>query len=692
MTIEVVATINSTGARTGAAEFNRALDSARGGVVSFDRASAGLTSTLKLMFAAFSVRAVTQFASGLVGAADQFTRLESRLNALGTEGKGAEAVMNSLADAAARARAPTSDLTDIYARNQDALRRLGYSQEQGIRLTETFYKLGTISGASLESQSKALQQLSQGFGAGALRGEEFNSVAEQMPGILRVVADQTGKTSGELRKMAADGKITADLIANALLNASESVDNQFGKMAETADQAATVMADSVSRNFGKIADEVGLSAAWAGAINAFTDAMGGPFAQGAMRFLAESLAGAAKGVETLIGAATDARSSFVAWYQVLGDTAPGQAFKGWVDQAIESLGRFAYWTAEAVKGVAGLFASTAAAIAPEFAKSMTDASNQVAALEARTAALSGFGSAVEENGEPRLGTYSQTAPLAVKFGAGDSGSDSAEKSLAQIQKQIEQERIRSQIIRAQMDGNVQLEASLRNQLEIASRITPEMRAQHPELARQLETHIAVGNAMQDQLSQQSKLLEQNKQFADEFASTITNGFANAIRSGQSFSETLRGIAGQLIEVITKAAVLDPLQKSLSSAISGGLGSGGFDFGSLFSGFSFARGTVLHSPAEFSAGGMSGQAGESGPEAILPLRRGPGGQLGVVSTGGQSGGTVVNITITGDATDETVAKMERVAQSVFSQRAPGVVRESVSAVRREHIADATYLRR
>jgi phage-related minor tail protein len=139
-----------------------------------------------------------------------------------------------------------------------------------------------------------------------------------------------------------------------------------------------------------------------------------------------------------------------------------------------------------------------------------------------------------------------------------------------------------------------------------------------------------------------------------FGKAITGAFANGIIQGKKFEDTLRGVGEKLVSIGLKAG-LQPLQQGVSSALSSALtaatsGLSRWASGNLgLSGMGnvpvtpFADGGVLAAPAYFPAGRGLGLAGEAGPEAILPLSRGPDGRLGV-KAGAGGGATTVNVTI------------------------------------------------
>ena len=103
-------------------------------------------------------------------------------------------------------------LADVFAR----LRPVGVSLQDIVSVYNGFNTAAKISGSTAVEASNAFRQLSQALGSGALRGDEFNSISEQVPGILTAISKETGVAQGQLRKFAAEGGITADIVIRAL--------------------------------------------------------------------------------------------------------------------------------------------------------------------------------------------------------------------------------------------------------------------------------------------------------------------------------------------------------------------------------------------------------------------------------------------------------------------------------------------
>ena len=103
-------------------------------------------------------------------------------------------------------------LADVFAR----LRPIGVSLEDIVSVYNGFNTAARISGSSAVESANAFRQLSQALGSGALRGDEFNSISEQVPGILTAISQESGVAQGNLRDFAAEGGITSDIVIRAL--------------------------------------------------------------------------------------------------------------------------------------------------------------------------------------------------------------------------------------------------------------------------------------------------------------------------------------------------------------------------------------------------------------------------------------------------------------------------------------------
>lgn len=146
-------------------------------------------------------------------------------------------------------RAPLADVVTLYARLSPALKSIGRGQGDVAGVTDALTKSLRISGATTEETSSALTQFAQSLSSGVLRGEEFNSVAESAPRLMRALADGLGVPVGALRDMASDGKLTADVITDLALKALPQLTAEAAKLPDTVGGALTRLQNDVSKAF-----------------------------------------------------------------------------------------------------------------------------------------------------------------------------------------------------------------------------------------------------------------------------------------------------------------------------------------------------------------------------------------------------------------------------------------------------------
>ncbi|WPH99915.1 tape measure protein [Klebsiella pneumoniae] len=139
----------------------------------------------------------------------------------------------------------------LYARLERATRQYGTSADDLAKLTTIINQGFVVSGATAQEAENAIIQLSQGLASGALRGEEFNSVNEQGNRLIVALADSMGVSIGEMRNMAAQGKLTTDVVVNGLLSQGAVIGKEFANTTTTISQALQVAGNNVTKFFGE---------------------------------------------------------------------------------------------------------------------------------------------------------------------------------------------------------------------------------------------------------------------------------------------------------------------------------------------------------------------------------------------------------------------------------------------------------
>jgi len=138
------------------------------------------------------------------------------------------------------------------------------SMTQLLKATEAVQKSIAISGSSVDSARAAIIQLGQGLASNALRGEELNSVLEQTPRLARAIADGMGVNIGQLRLMAAEGKLTSDRVFKALLTQTDALNKEFKQLTPTLAQGMMLGNQSLQQYLNNLDKGLGVSTAISG--------------------------------------------------------------------------------------------------------------------------------------------------------------------------------------------------------------------------------------------------------------------------------------------------------------------------------------------------------------------------------------------------------------------------------------------
>lgn len=214
---------------------------------SIDRAYQNFTRTVG---AALLAVASTQTVRRVIQINDEYARLEGRLRLVTASSQELAAVQSALFDVAQRTRTEYGGVADLYVKLAQTGRELGASQRDLLRFTEGVGNALTVSGSSAQSASGALLQLSQGLAGGVLRAEEFNSVLEGAPEIIRVVAqnmDGMGGSIAKLRTAVKDGEVSSREFFEAFLRGSDDLSKRAQSLPVTVEQAMTRLQNVIKR-------------------------------------------------------------------------------------------------------------------------------------------------------------------------------------------------------------------------------------------------------------------------------------------------------------------------------------------------------------------------------------------------------------------------------------------------------------
>ncbi|MCT9282839.1 tape measure protein [Acinetobacter baumannii] len=204
--------------------------------------------------------------SAAISKMDTYTGLQNRLKLVTSSQVELNKATEDTFRIAQKTYSAWDSVLQVYQRFSDNAKTLNLTMDDTARLTETVSKAVAISGASAAAADAALVQFGQALASGTLRGEELNSVMEQTPALAKAIAQGMGITVGELRTVAAEGKITSQEIVKALKNVQNDVDALFAKTDITISQSLTLLNNEITKFVGESGKGSGAAEVLSGSI------------------------------------------------------------------------------------------------------------------------------------------------------------------------------------------------------------------------------------------------------------------------------------------------------------------------------------------------------------------------------------------------------------------------------------------
>ena len=220
-------------------------------------ATQALTGRIKSLVGAY---VGLQTVQKLVETSDQMTQINARLQLMTGSAEAAADAQDKIYQAAQRSRGAYMDMANMVAQLGTLAPDAFNSTDELIAFAEQLQKQMAISGASGQSAQAAMVQLTQALASGTLRGDELNSVLEQTPMIAKTIADYMGVTTGQMREMASEGAITADVVKNAMLSAAKETNAAFEQMPLTWSQVWTMAGNMALQALQPVLDLISLAA------------------------------------------------------------------------------------------------------------------------------------------------------------------------------------------------------------------------------------------------------------------------------------------------------------------------------------------------------------------------------------------------------------------------------------------------
>lgn len=227
------------------------------------QANIGLRQFVGTMFALSSTGATL---AGIAQLGDQYQSMINKLTLVTNSAEEARNRLATLTDVAKNSYSDLESVTKLYTRLDMAVKQMGGSSSEAIQITQTLTKTVSLAGLTTAEASSALLQISQAFNKGKLDGDEFRTVMETMPPLADALATKLKTNRGELLKLAPLGKITGDVLKQAVIEMSEVVDQKFAKMTPTVAMHLQNLQTEAQTYFGAMFKDTGLAETFGNAI------------------------------------------------------------------------------------------------------------------------------------------------------------------------------------------------------------------------------------------------------------------------------------------------------------------------------------------------------------------------------------------------------------------------------------------
>ena len=198
-----------------------------------------------------------QTVKSAINASDTYTSNTGRLNLITGELEKTRQLQQEIYEASQRSRTSYSDMTNAVAKLGITAKRSFSNTDEMVAFAEILNKQFKIAGTGAQEQSSAMYQLTQAMAAGKLQGDEFRSILENAPLLAQSIAKEMGVLPDKLKEMSSEGKITADIIKNALFNSAEEINELYKKLPMTFGDVWTQVVNKVNKGLEPLYSKLG---------------------------------------------------------------------------------------------------------------------------------------------------------------------------------------------------------------------------------------------------------------------------------------------------------------------------------------------------------------------------------------------------------------------------------------------------
>lgn len=248
--------VNATQGLRELEKLNKTTKDVEGSVSQLTKGFDSLKNVVSVVGAAFGIfKGVKLFTD----ATDQIKNLEGSFTALLGSAERSQVMMGKLFQTVQTTGGNLDDVGKSMQRLAVAFGEVGGTEAQIAQVSENFIKLARIGGSSMNDATEGLRQFGQSLASGSLQGDELRSILERVPKVAQEIAREMNIPVGQLKKMGAEGKITADILGNALLRNTEEIAKQFESMPVTTEQAWNKVVSAGTQTLASLDSMMGIS-------------------------------------------------------------------------------------------------------------------------------------------------------------------------------------------------------------------------------------------------------------------------------------------------------------------------------------------------------------------------------------------------------------------------------------------------
>lgn len=224
----------------------------------------GSLSNLKAIFlgslganiAAAAIQKVGDAIGHVFDMAQEFSSIQARLGLIVGEQGNVAALNKEIYESARRSRTEYASMAETVATLSQSAHDAFPDPKEAVDFAEKINKVMAIGGTTGENKKNAMIQLTQGLASGQLQGDEFRSIAENAPMIENIIAKTMGVSRGELKKLASEGKVTAEVIKKAMTDNADEIEVAYRKLPHTFADWATDIKSVAEYAFAPLFDAV----------------------------------------------------------------------------------------------------------------------------------------------------------------------------------------------------------------------------------------------------------------------------------------------------------------------------------------------------------------------------------------------------------------------------------------------------